>query len=92
MPYPDNFNSAAFDAQFADDDAVTREDASRWHDGVMDRTAKELTAWIEAVRADYTLYLGKDAPALTLRPTVIMDTLRELIDDDVEWGQFDDRN
>jgi len=70
--------------------ATSNSSVSRWHDGVMGRTAKELAAWVEAVRADYTRHLGKDAPALTLRPAVIVETLREMIDDDVEWGQFDD--
>lgn len=90
MPYPDNFNSAAFDAQFADDDAVTRDDASRWLDGVMGRMAPHIDALIALINADYTRHLGSDAPTLTIEHHLISEALRELLDDEMEWGQFDD--
>jgi len=90
MPYPDNFNSALFDAQFADDDAVTHDDARRWFKGLMARVSDEFDALMVAVKRDYDKHLGPDAPTLKLRHDDIADTVAEMIGDDVEWGEFRD--
>lgn len=90
MPYPDNFNSAAFDRQFADDDAVTRDDANRWHKSFMARVDGPFKAFLAAVENDYHKHLGEDAPALELRSAAIAEMVHEMIGDDMEWGGFDD--
>lgn len=90
MPYPDNFSSAAFDRQFADDDAVTRADAERWFKSFLARVDAPFKAFLGAVEDDYHKHLGEDAPALELRAVAIAEMVHEMIGDDVEWGRFDD--
>lgn len=90
MPYPDNFNSATFDAQFADDDALTRDVANRWFKSFMSRTDGPFHAFLDAVKIDYAKHLSPDAPGLVLSAETIADVVREVIGDDVEWGKFDD--
>lgn len=90
MPYPDNFNSAAFDAQFADEDRVTRDDARKWRDGIMGKMAPQIEALIAMVKSDYVRHLGRGAPDLTINARTASDVLEEMITDDMEWGLFDD--